>query len=266
MSKRFYWFKLKNSFFKRHDIKYIESLPDGKEYVLIYLKLMVESLDHDGELRFSETIPYDEQMISALVNSEVNIVTSALDTMEKLGMIVKKEDGTLSFPLVEGLIGSASDTDEARRIRRFRERQKDTSVTNSNANVTESVTKCNGERYTSVTNDNESIEYRDKSIEYRDIDKEKSIKEKTTRFLPPTLDEISSYCLERNNGIDPQRFFDFYQSKGWMVGKNKMKDWKAAVRNWETRSGTKSAPPSSSNPFTSSNNPFTELRRQEGYT
>lgn len=262
MSKRFYWFKLKNSFFKRHDIKYIESLPDGKEYVLIYLKLMVESLDHDGELRFSETIPYDEQMISALVNSEVTIVTSALDTMEKLGMIVKEEDGTLSFPLVEGLIGSASDTDEARRSKRYREKKKAEALQNE----TESVTQACRERDASVTNRHESIEYRDKSIEYRDIDKEKSIKEKTTRFLPPTLDDISSYCLERNNSVDPQRFFDFYQSKGWMVGKNKMKDWKAAVRNWETRSGTKSAPPSSSNPFTSSNNPFTELRRQEGYT
>jgi preprotein translocase subunit Sec63 len=53
------------------------------------------------------------------------------------------------------------------------------------------------------------------------------------RFSQPTTEEIKAYCIERKNRIDPERFFDFYQSKGWMVGKNKMKDWRAAVRNAE---------------------------------
>lgn len=54
-------------------------------------------------------------------------------------------------------------------------------------------------------------------------------------FKPPTLEEVKEYCWERNNGIDAQSFIDFYSSKGWMIGKNKMKDWKAAVRTWEQR-------------------------------
>ena len=53
------------------------------------------------------------------------------------------------------------------------------------------------------------------------------------RFVPPTPDEVRSYCTERNNSVDASRFVDFYEAKGWMVGKNKMKDWKAAVRTWE---------------------------------
>ena len=57
----------------------------------------------------------------------------------------------------------------------------------------------------------------------------------TQAFRPPTVDDIKAYCLERNSAVDADRFFDFYESKGWMVGKNKMKDWKAAVRNWERR-------------------------------
>lgn len=57
-------------------------------------------------------------------------------------------------------------------------------------------------------------------------------KEKASRFLPPTLDEVRSYCLEKGYPVDAERFIDFYESKGWFVGKNKMKDWKAAVRNW----------------------------------
>lgn len=52
------------------------------------------------------------------------------------------------------------------------------------------------------------------------------------RFTPPTLTDVKSYCLEKNLNVDANKFIDFYESKGWMVGKNKMKDWKAAVRNW----------------------------------
>ena len=58
-------------------------------------------------------------------------------------------------------------------------------------------------------------------------------KKKSDRFTPPSLEDVQNYCLERNNSVDPQAFIDFYESKGWMVGKNKMKDWKAAVRTWE---------------------------------
>lgn len=74
----------------------------------------------------------------------------------------------------------------------------------------------------------------DKDKKEKDIDKSISTK-KSSRFTPPTLDEVEQYCLERANGIDAQTFIDFYESKGWMIGKNKMKDWKAAVRTWERK-------------------------------
>lgn len=54
-------------------------------------------------------------------------------------------------------------------------------------------------------------------------------------FAPPTVDEVRAYCQERGNNIDPQRFVDFYESKDWHIGKDKMKNWKAAVRTWESR-------------------------------
>lgn len=65
----------------------------------------------------------------------------------------------------------------------------------------------------------------------------------TKKFVPPTLEEVKAYCVERNNNVDPERWFDFYSAKGWMVGSNKMKDWKAAVRTWE-KSDKKGAPKS----------------------
>jgi hypothetical protein len=58
---------------------------------------------------------------------------------------------------------------------------------------------------------------------------------KTKKFIPPTVDEVREYCDERMNRVDPEAFVDFYSAKGWMLGKNKMKDWKAAVRTWERK-------------------------------
>jgi hypothetical protein len=64
-------------------------------------------------------------------------------------------------------------------------------------------------------------------------------KQKRTRFVPPTLEEVKAYCLERKNGVDAARFVDYYTANGWLVGKNKMKDWKAAVRTWERNNQAK---------------------------
>ena len=59
------------------------------------------------------------------------------------------------------------------------------------------------------------------------------------RFKKPTIEEISNYCIERKNNIDAETFYDFYESKDWKIGKNKMKAWKACVRTWEKRNTTK---------------------------
>ena len=64
---------------------------------------------------------------------------------------------------------------------------------------------------------------------------------KRKRFSPPTIEEVNDYCKERKNSVDPQRWMDHYEANGWMVGKNKMKDWKAAIRTWE-RNGFDSKP------------------------
>jgi hypothetical protein len=68
---------------------------------------------------------------------------------------------------------------------------------------------------------------------YRGNSDELPGEKKQTRFTPPTVEEVRAYCRERGNSVNPETFVDFYLGKGWMVGKNKMKDWKAAVRTWE---------------------------------
>lgn len=61
-------------------------------------------------------------------------------------------------------------------------------------------------------------------------------------FRPPTVEEVKEYCSSRSNLVNPERFVDYYTSKGWMIGKNKMKDWKACVRTWEQQDSKSAAP------------------------
>lgn len=87
-----------------------------------------------------------------------------------------------------------------------------------------------------------------KEIEKKEIQKkEKENGEKRKRFIPPSTEEVIKYCMERGNSVNPHAFLDFYQSKNWMIGKNKMKDWRAAIRTWEQRdsgnNGTQRASP-----------------------
>ena len=69
-----------------------------------------------------------------------------------------------------------------------------------------------------------------------DVDKDVKSKSESKRFSPPSLLQVSDYCQERKNSVNPQKWMDHYQSNGWKVGKNSMKDWKAAVRKWENSS------------------------------
>ena len=69
-----------------------------------------------------------------------------------------------------------------------------------------------------------------------------------TRFTPPTVEEVEAYIRERKSNVNARRFVDFYASKGWMVGKNPMKDWRAAIRTWEQRDGAQSQEVASSAP------------------
>ena len=118
---RYYWLKLKRDFFKRHDIRVIEDMPNGKEYVLFYLKLMVEAIDHEGALRFSDTIPYSESMLSSVTNTNVDIVRSALRLFMELGMVELLNDETLFLNEVAKLLGS--ETYAAGRQRDLREKK-----------------------------------------------------------------------------------------------------------------------------------------------
>lgn len=118
MAEKYYWLKLKRDFFKRHDIRIIESMPNGKDYILFYLKLLCESIDHDGNLRFSEQIPYNEDMLATITNTNVDIVRVAIKIFSELGMMEILDDGTYFMNEVNRMIGSETAWAEKKRIYR----------------------------------------------------------------------------------------------------------------------------------------------------
>lgn len=121
MDKKYYWLKLKKDFFKRHDIKIIEDMDNGKDYILFYLKLLCESVDHEGNLRFSETIPYNEKMLSTITNTNIDIVRSAMKVFTELNMIEVLEDSTIFMRECNKMLGC--ETYWAEQKRKQREKQ-----------------------------------------------------------------------------------------------------------------------------------------------
>ena len=117
-SKKYYWLKLKRDFFKRHDIRIIEEMPNGKDYILFYLKLLLESIDHEGKLRFSDAIPYNEQMLSVVTNTNVDIVRSAMKIFIDLNMMDIFDDQTIYMAEVDKLIGSETEWAKKKRLQR----------------------------------------------------------------------------------------------------------------------------------------------------
>ena len=148
---KFYWLKLKRDFFKRHDMKIIEAMPNGKDYIIFYLKLLCESIDHEGCLRFNEEIPYNEEMLSVITGTNVDVVRSAINIFTKLQMMSILDDGTYFMNEVNKMIGSAVDNDNANRQRRFREKQKALAL----QNVTENVTNNNESKSIEIEKDKE---------------------------------------------------------------------------------------------------------------
>jgi len=165
-----YWLKLEKNFLDSKYIKIIKNVPNGKDYILFYIALMLESVESVGHLRFTELVPYDEQMLSSLTDTNIDIVRSAMKMFQELGLITVLEDGTIFLPEVPRLTGKESES--AERVRRFRARKQQEAlqcnevVTISNDNIEEESTE-NNEQST------------DNNIPYQEIVDHLNLKAKT---------------------------------------------------------------------------------------
>jgi predicted phage replisome organizer len=134
--KRRYWLKLEKDFLDSKYIKIIKDMKNGNDYILFYIALMLASVESVGHLRFTELVPYNEQMLASLTGTNIDTVRSAMKLFEELGMINILSDGTIFIPDVPRLTGKESES--AERVRLYRERKKalqcNGDVTNCNDN------------------------------------------------------------------------------------------------------------------------------------
>ena len=216
------WIKIVTDIFDDEKIQVIESMPEGDTIVVIWFKLLclAGKVNQSGLLLLTSKIAYTEDMLSAVFRHDVKLVRIALTAFEQMGMI-EITDNTLhvvNWDKHQNIKGLDEIREQARlRQQAYRDRQKSLPESTENKNV------------------EEDKEYKNKSKSKNALHNATRNVTKRKRFTPPTIDEVSSYCKERNNSVDPERFIDFYSSKGWKVGNQPMKDWKAAVRTWEKR-------------------------------
>ncbi len=121
--KRYYWLKLQKDFFKRHDIRIIEEMENGKDYIIFYLKLLTESITHEGKLRFSDTIPYDDKMLATITNTNIDIVRSAIKIFSQLHLMELWDDKTVYMTETQKMIGSETKWAEEKRLYRAKQEQ-----------------------------------------------------------------------------------------------------------------------------------------------
>lgn len=239
------WIKIVTDIFDDEKIMLIESLPEADSIIVVWFKLLclAGKQNNSGVFMLNDRIPYTDEMIATVFRRPLNTVRLALSTFEKYGMI-EIVNNTITIPnwekhqSLDSLEKSRGKTRE--RVQNYRERQK---------LLTQSEDVTLQKRIVTQTEEDKS-----KSKIRLDVASTGDCKGASQpRFTPPTMGEVSDYCKERGSIVDAQRWFDYYTSNGWMVGKNHMKDWKAAIRTWERGNSAKP-----------SGNVFMDIAREEG--
>ncbi|MBO4284293.1 MAG: phage replisome organizer N-terminal domain-containing protein [Clostridia bacterium] len=225
------WIKLSTDVFNNRKIRQIECMPDGDTIIVIWFKILALAgeINDSGQVYLTKEIPYTEQLLATQFNRPIATVRLALQTFQQFGMIEIIDNLILvsNWEKYQNIEGMERVREQTRlRVARFRENKR--------------LAECNA-------TSNATSRYGNAGEEEKEEDKDKNsppivpptgeTPPSSKRFSPPSVEEVADYCRERNNGVNAEQFVDFYSSKGWKVGSNPMKDWKAAVRTWEQRNG-----------------------------
>lgn len=162
---KYYYLKLKDNFFDSEEMKLLDTMKNGKDYQILYLKLCLLSLKNDGALMFKGMIPYEFSMISTITNMSIDTVKTALELFKKIGLVTVTDTGTIYMSDIQLLIGQSST--EAERQQKYRQRITN-DVTNVTTNVDTNVQQlCNKSSNKSTTNGHQrlEIEIRDKRLD-----------------------------------------------------------------------------------------------------
>ena len=134
-----YWLKLDKDFLKSPQMKVIKSMTNGKDYIIFYLSLMLESVETVGHLRFTSLVPYNAEMLASITDTNIDIVKSAIQIFCELGMMQIFDDGTIFMTEVPKITGK--ECESAERVRKYRLKLKEEETKMLQCN--KDVTKCN---------------------------------------------------------------------------------------------------------------------------
>lgn len=247
-----YWMKMHVDVINSRDFA---RLSDSAWRTYFEICLLTKSTTNDGALG-------DESDIAWALRKSEDQVLDALTELEENGFVTRTDTGWF----IDDYESSQAKMEAGERMKRKREKDRAGAVTAKLRETNEGVTEENEDCYGTVTERNTEKRREEKELrgelrgekecvnsfsgekefprarelrgahtpQKTEIPKaEENPREK--RFKPPTVEEVRAYCEERKNSVDAEKFVDFYASKGWMVGSNRMKDWQASVRTWERK-------------------------------
>lgn len=170
-NKKYYYLKLKDNFFDSEEMKVLESMQNGIMYSNLLLKLYLKSLKFNGALKFNDFIPYNEQMISAITNLNIDVVRSGLMVLDQLKLIERLDDGTIYMMNIQNYIGKSSTEAERKSVYRKSIKEKQDEIIKSKLLVQgQNEDKCPDSFETLTDECSREREIRDKRLENRDID------------------------------------------------------------------------------------------------
>ena len=248
--KKYYWLKLPKDFFKRHDIKFIKTLPHGYEIVLFYLELMAESIDHEGELRFSPKIPYTEEMLASATDTDIEIVRMAMQTLKELDLVTVSKNGTIKLEKVASMIGFETKWAEKKRAWREQQKQNEDKTRTPEGQEEDNVLDMSSQCPDDVLTLSDKSKRQSKSKSKRQS-KETELKTDTViqqqlvngagareeKGDPPSLLEVCSYIKGEfdvlNATAEAEKFIAWNAMRGWSC----LPNWQAAADLWCARIG-----------------------------
>lgn len=223
------WVKLSVDLFDNPKIKFLRKQPQGDKLALIWVMLLTKAgrCNDEGLIYLTEDMPYTAKMLSQELGFSEKLMTKALETMEKLGMVAFTEEGHLYLPgfAEHQSLDALEKVREQNRVRKQNQRDREKAAADMSQDSHVTVTECH------------AVEIEEEREEEKEsVEKTKPAdKPPRKRFAPPSTQEVESYARENGLRVDAQRFVNYYTSIGWKVGKNPMKDWHAAVRTWERK-------------------------------
>lgn len=222
------WIKITTDIFDDEKILLIESMPDSYAIITVWFKLLcLAGKQNNSGVFMMGRIAYTDTMLATIFRMKEATVQMALRVFEEFGMI-EVIDGVITIPN-----WNKHQSLDAYDKKKERDR------------LYQAERRANQKMLIEKSSDCHTTKSSDVAVSEEDKEREEDTTLKSSkgkRFTPPTLDEVTAYCKERGNSVDPQHFIDYYEARGWKIGSNPMKSWQAAVRTWEQREKPKASP------------------------